>query len=177
MRADLKRPFAVALGCIVLAGAGFAGTIFISLSPLKAAGHGDLAEHVIAISVQPKSVLPDQFTATDKRKIEDAVRAELRAIVAQDAKRAFAKLTPSTQSFFGKPEKFLQAVADELPPILVAKKFSFLGIDRADTTTSEVLITDILGQEWLAQFGVERQESGDWRVKGCVVQANPGQRA
>jgi hypothetical protein len=177
MRADLKRPFAVALGCIVLAGAGFAGTIFISLSPLKAAGHGDPAEHVIAISVQPKSVLPDQFTATDKRKIEDAVRAELRAIVAQDAKRAFAKLTPSTQSFFGKPEKFLQAVADELPPILVAKKFSFLGIDRADTTTSEVLITDILGQEWLAQFEVERQESGDWRVKGCVVQANPGQRA
>ena len=96
---------------------------------------------------------------------------------AQDAKRAFAKLTPSTQSFFGVPEKFLQAVADELPPVLVTKKFSFLGINRAGATTSEVLITDILGQEWLADFEMERQENGAWRVKGCVVQANPGQRA
>jgi hypothetical protein len=127
--------------------------------------------------VQPKSISPDEFGIQDKRKIEDAVRVELRAIVAQDAKRAFAKLTPSTQSFFGAPEKFLQAVADELPPVLVTKKFSFLGINRAGATTSEVLITDILGQEWLADFEMERQENGAWRVKGCVVQANPGQRA
>jgi hypothetical protein len=171
MRASLKSPLALALSCIVLAGVGFAGGSFITLSPLNAAGH------VTAVSVQPKSLSPNAFGDADKRKIEDAVRAELRAIVAQDAQRAFAKLTPSTQSFFGKPDKFLQAVADELPPILVTKKFSFLGIDRAGTTTSEVLITDILGQEWLAQFEVERQENGDWRVKGCVVQANPGQRA
>ena len=171
MRADLKRPFAVSLACIFLAGVGFAGGSFISLSPLNAAGH------VTTVSVQPKSISPDEFGIQDKRKIEDAVRAELRAIVAQDAKRAFAKLTPSTQSFFGAPEKFLQAVADELPPVLVTKKFSFLGINRAGATTSEVLITDILGQEWLADFEMERQENGDWRVKGCVVQANPGQRA
>jgi hypothetical protein len=171
MRANLESPFALALACIVLAGAGFIGGGFVSLSPLNA------ADHVTTVSVQPKSLSPDKFNGLDKHKIEDAVRAELRAIVAQDAKRAFAKLTPSTQSFFGQPEKFLQAVADELPPILVTKRFSFLGIDRTGTTTSEVLITDILGQEWLAQFEVERQESGDWRVKGCVVQANPGQRA
>jgi len=171
MRADLKRPLAVALACIFLAGVGFAGGSFISLSPLNAAGH------VTTVSVQHKSISPDEFGIQDKRKIEDAVRAELRAIVAQDAKRAFAKLTPSTQSFFGVPEKFLQAVADELPPVLVTKKFSFLGINRAGATTSEVLITDILGQEWLADFEMERQENGDWRVKGWVVQANPGQRA
>jgi hypothetical protein len=39
------------------------------------------------------------------------------------------------------------------------------------------LITDVLGQEWLAEFQMERQKSGDWRVKGCVVEAAPGQRA
>jgi len=171
MRADLKRPFALALAFILFAGLGFTGASFVSLSPLNAAGH------VTAVSVKAKSVAPDEFNATDKSKIEDAVRAELRALVAQDAKRAFAKLTPSTQSFFGAPEKFLQAVADELPPVLVTKKFSFLGINRAGATTSEVLITDILGQEWLADFEMERQENGAWRVKGCVVQANPGQRA
>jgi len=170
MRADLKRPFALALAFILFAGLGFTGASFVSLSPLNAAGD------VTAVSVKA-SFAPDEFNATDKSKIEDAIRAELRALVAQDAKRAFAKLTPSTQSFFGRPDKFLQAVADELPPILVTKKFSFLGIDRTGATNSEVLITDVLGQEWLADFEVEKQENGDWRVKGCVVQANPGQRA
>jgi hypothetical protein len=175
MRADLDSPLALILSCIVLAGLGFAGGTFISLSPLNAAS--PVTAPVTAVSVEPKSIPSTRFTDADRRSIQDAIRAELRAIVAQDANRAFAKLTPSTQSFFGKPEKFLQAVADELPPILVTKKFSFLGIDRDGATTSEVLITDILGQEWLANFEVERQESGDWRVKGCVVQANPGQRA
>ena len=68
-------------------------------------------------------------------------------------------------------------MADELPPILVTKQFSFLGIDRSASTVSEVLITDVLGQEWLAEFQMERQKNGDWRVKGCVVEAAPGQRA
>src|SRR5262249_10887451 len=171
MRADLKRPLALALALILFVGFGFTGASFVSLSPLNA------AIHVTAIPVQAESIPPDEFTAIDQGKIEDAVRAEVRALVARDAKRAFAKLTPSTQSFFGQPDKFLKAVADELPPILVTKEFSFLGIDRTGATNSEVWITDVFGQEWLADFEVERQENGDWRVKGCVVQANPGQRA
>ena len=171
MHANLKRPFALVLAFILLAGLGFTGASLISFSPLNA------ASQVTSVTVKAESVPPDEFTAIDKGKIEDAVRAEVRALVARDAKRAFAKLTPSTQSFFGRPDKFLQAVADELPPILVTKKFSFLGIDRTDATNSEVLITDVFGKEWLADFEVERQENGDWRVKGCVVQTNPGQRA
>ena len=50
-------------------------------------------------------------------------------------------------------------------PILVTKKFSFLGIDRTGATNSEVLITDVFGQEWLADFEVERLETRDGRVE------------
>ena len=112
MHANLKRPFALVLAFILLAGFWFTGESLISLSPLNA------ASQVTTVTVKAESVPPDEFTAIDKGKIEDAVRAEVRALVARDAKRAFAKLTPSTQSFFGRPDKFLQAVADELPPIL-----------------------------------------------------------
>ena len=107
MRANLKRPFAFAFSFILLAGLGLAGAGFISLSPLNA------ASQVTAVSVKAESVPPDEFTAIDKGKIEDTVRTEVRALVAQDAKRAFAKLTPSTQRFFGRPDKFLQAIGDD----------------------------------------------------------------
>jgi Domain of unknown function (DUF4864) len=167
----LKGPIAGALVILVSVGTALAGGGFDSLPAIGT------ASHLTPTAVKPDAVAPDSFSATERRSIEDVVRAELRAIVAQDATGAFAKLTPSTQSFFGGPEKFLRAVADELPPILVTKQFSFLGIDRSGSTTSEVLITDVLGQEWLAEFQMERQKNGDWRVKGCVVEAAPGQRA
>jgi hypothetical protein len=167
MRAKLKELTAVALALVVSAGAAF-----ISLSATDAAGL------LTPAAVEPDNASPDPFSAADRRSIENLVRTELRALVAQDAKRAFSKLTPSTQGVFGEPEKFLEAVARELPPIFVTKKFSLIGIDRsARPISQQVLITDILGQEWLANFEVERQDNGDWRVKGCVVEAAPGERA
>jgi hypothetical protein len=167
----LKGPIAGAFVVFVSLGTALAGGGFDSPPPVGT------ANNLTPAAVKPDAIAPESFSATDRRSIEDVVRAALRALVAQDATGAFAKLTPSTQGFFGAPEKFLQAVADELPPILVTKQFSFLGLDRSGSPVSEVLITDILGQEWLAEFQMERQKNGDWRVKGCVVEAAPGQRA
>jgi hypothetical protein len=60
----------------------------------------------ITTLVKPALARPDlagssALTPTDKRSIETLVRAELRALIALDAERAFSNLTPSTQSFFG----------------------------------------------------------------------------
>jgi hypothetical protein len=136
----------------------------------------------ITTLVKPALARPDlagssALTSTDKRSIENLVRAELRALIALDAEHAFSKLTPSTQSFFGKPVRFLQAIA-EVPPILQTRSFAFLGVERSvSRIVQQVLITDSLGQEWIAEFQVERQKSGDWLVEDCIVEAAPGQQA
>ena len=110
--------------------------------------------------------------------IEDAVRIQLTAIAARDAKRAFAKLAPSTQHYFAQPDQYLEAIASDLPPILATRHFAFLGAGRDKTGANQlVLITDGDGRDWLATFQVERQSAGDWRVKDCVVQAAVGQLA
>jgi hypothetical protein len=137
----------------------------------------------ITTLVKPALARPDfagssALTPTDKRSIETLVRAELRALIALDAERAFSKLTPSTQSFFGEPVRFLQAIADKVPPILQTRSFAFLGLERsASRIVQQVLITDSLGQEWIAEFDVEHQKSGDWRVEDCIVEVAPGQQA
>ena len=57
---------------------------------------------------------------------------------------AFATLAPSAQSFFGKPDKFLRSVAEEMPPILLTRTFAFLGAERTENrTVQQVLITDV----------------------------------
>jgi len=170
MHAKLKGPIAGTLVVFVSVGAALAGGVLISPSAIRATN-----------LLNPVLVKPDAAAGcshTDRHSIEDAVRVELRALVAQDAKRAFATLAPSAQSFFGKPDKFLRSVAEEMPPILLTRTFAFLGAERTENrTVQQVLITDSLGQQWLAEFQVERQQAGDWRIKGCVVAAAPGQQA
>jgi hypothetical protein len=119
------------------------------------------------------------LTSTDKRRIENLVRVQIRALVALDAERAFAKLVPSTQSLFIEPVRFLQAIADKVPPILQTRSFAFLGIVEASASrvAQQVLISDSVGQQWIAEFQVERQQSGDWLVEDCIVEAAPGRQA
>jgi hypothetical protein len=131
------------------------------------------------VALKPEPDLPRRgFSTGDKRNIEGAVRAQLRAYVARDADGAFAKLAPSTQRFFGEPDRFLRSIAQEVPAMLDTKRFAFLGIEQAGKQIlQQVLITDSNGQEWLAEFQLEQLDGPDWRIKGCILQSTPGQQA
>ncbi len=121
---------------------------------------------------------PRGFSLTEKRNIEKAIRLQIRAYAARDAEQAFAKLAPSTQRFFGEPNRFLRSLAQEMPTVLDTRRFAFLGVEQiGQRTVQQVLITDSTEHEWLAEFQLEQMKSGDWRVKGCILQSTPGQQA
>ena len=62
--------------------------------------------------------------------------------------------------------------------MLDARRFAFLGVEQIGRrTVQQVLITDSTEHEWLAEFQLEQMKSGDWRVKGCILQSTPGQQA
>jgi hypothetical protein len=118
------------------------------------------------------------MTAGDRRGIEHAVRMQLRAYAARDAEQAFARLSLSTQRLFGAPDRFLRSIAQDVPPMLDTRRFALLGLDQnGSVVVQQVLITDSSGREWLAEFQLEPDSAGAWRIKGCIVQATPGQQA
>jgi hypothetical protein len=130
------------------------------------------------VMLKPDAAVPRGFSSREKRDIEDAVRTQIRAYVTRDAEEAFARLAPSTQRFFGKPDKFLRSIAQEVPTMLDVRRFAFLGVEQVgDRIVQQVLITDSTEYEWLAEFQLEQREGDDWRVKGCILQATPGQQA
>jgi hypothetical protein len=130
------------------------------------------------VMLKPDAAVPRGFSSREKRDIEDAVRTQIRAYVTRDAEEAFARLAPSTQRFFGKPDKFLRSIAQEVPTMLDVRRFAFLGVEQVgDRIVQQVLITDSTEHEWLAEFQLEQREGDDWRVKGCILQATPGQQA
>jgi hypothetical protein len=140
----------------------------------------DPASHPLLkpVLLKPYHSAPNRVTSKEKQEIEDAVRMQIRAYVARDAGKAFAKLAPSTQRFFGEPDRFFRALAEAVPVILNTRRFAFLGAARSgQVIVEQVLMTDGGGREWLAEFQLERVEDEGWRIKGCVIESAPGQQA
>lgn len=190
MPAMFKRALFAGLAGFVLAVAATAATLMATLM----AGHAALSQVPATksmlsqapaakslwqpVMLKPDAAVPRGFSSQEKRNIQDAVRTQIRAYVARDAEEAFATLAPSTQRFFGKPDKFLRSIAQEVPTMLDVRRFAFLGVEQVgDRILQQVLITDSTEHEWLAEFQLEQRKGDDWRIKGCVLQATPGQQA
>lgn len=192
MHAKPNRVALVALVGFVLGGASaFAATAALLIAGafiggLHTIGHAAMPSALTArallqpAALQQETAAPtlSNVNAADKRRIQEAVRTQILAYAGRDAARAFATLAPSTQQLFGKPDAFLRSVAQEMPAIFETRRFAFLGLEeRRDGVVQQVLITDGMGQEWLAEFELEEHEHGHWRIKACIAQATPGQQA
>jgi hypothetical protein len=184
MQAMLKRALIASLAGFVLAVAAAAATVVATYPATLLTSHAVLVSAPAAnplwhpVLLKPDAAGPRGFSSREKRNIEDAVRTQIRAYVARDAEEAFATLVPSTQRFFGKPDKFLRSIAQEVPTMLDVRRFAFLGVEQiGDRIVQQVLITDSTEHEWLAEFQLEQRKGDDWRIKGCILQATPGQQA
>ena len=169
-------PLGAGLAGFFLAGAGVAAMHLDGRAALPSPRAANPLLHQARLKTEadpPRSVSP-----SEKRSIEAAIRAQIRAYATRDAEQAFAQLAPSTQRFFGEPHRFLRSIAQDVPVILETKRFAFLGVEQTGRrTVQQVLITDSMGQEWLAEFQLEQLAGEGWRIKGCVLQAAPGQQA
>ena len=167
-----------AFGCVALVAtqmATLAGTLLASHQAFAAAA---AAAKSLLQPTALRAEAPTGFSLTERRNIENAIRLQIRAYAARDATQAFAKLAPSTQRFFGEPDRFLRSLAQDMPTVLDTRRFAFLGVEQiGQRTVQQVLITDSTEHEWLAEFQLEQMKSGDWRVKGCILQSTPGQQA
>ena len=181
MQAKLKRAIWASLAGFAFAGVALVATQMATLAGTLLASHQAFAAAAAEPLLQPTALraeAPTGFSLTERRNIENAIRLQIRAYAARDAKQAFAKLAPSTQRFFGEPDRFLRSLAQDMPTVLDTRRFAFLGVEQVgQRTVQQVLITDSTEHEWLAEFQLEQMKGGDWRVKGCILQSTPGQQA
>lgn len=182
MQAKLKGAMWASFAGFAFAGLALIATQMATLAGTLMASHEAFASAAVAKPLlQPvalRAESPRGFSPAEKRNIENAVRLQIRAYAARDAERAFAKLSPSTQRFFGGPDRFLRSLAQEVPTVLDTRRFAFLGVEQIGRRiVQQVLITDSTEHEWLAEFQLEQLSSGDWRIKGCILQSTPGQQA
>jgi hypothetical protein len=107
-------------------------------------------------------------TSDEVVEIRGVIHRQIDALRRDDARRAFALVSPGVQAQFGTPERFLEAVRTSYRPVYRPLGVVFLAMTvLGGEVVQEVRLTDHRGAVWLAYYAMQRQNDGSWRMNGC----------
>ncbi|MCJ2012581.1 DUF4864 domain-containing protein [Methylobacterium sp. J-076] len=93
-----------------------------------------------------------------------------------DAPTAYAQAAPAIRDVFPNADLFLGMVRTQYQPVYRHRSFVFgTARDLGDTAVGQsVAIQDESGTDWTADYTLERQPDGEWRITGCRLTKAPG---
>jgi hypothetical protein len=114
----------------------------------------------------------------------EAEQAAARAVISRqaeafgrdDASTAYAQAAPAIRDIFPNPDLFLGMVRNQYKPVYRHRSFVFgTARDVGETSVSQtVAIQDEFGTDWTAEYTLDRQPDGEWRITGCRLIKAPG---
>jgi hypothetical protein len=108
------------------------------------------------------------ITADDLAEIHAVIDRQIDAFKRDDAKSAFALVSPDVQEAFGTPERFLATVRVSYRAVYRPARVIFLGLTvMGSDVVQQVRLTDRSGAVWHAYYAMQRQKDGSWRTNGC----------
>ena len=116
------------------------------------------------------------FSGWAQAGVTDEEVAEIRAVINRqidafkrdDARSAFALVSPDVQEAFGSPERFLDTVRVSYRAVYRPAQVAFLGLTVIGTDAVQaVRLVDRSGAVWHAYYAMQRQKDGSWRTNGC----------
>lgn len=118
---------------------------------------------VYASGLQPQA-------QADGGEVSTVVRAQLQALAAEDAGKAFALADAHLRTRYGNAEEFLDSVRSQYPMVLKPASVLFLKPQATDTLAMQkVRVTDGEGYGWLLTYVLHR-EGTQWLIRNCLVE-------
>ena len=107
----------------------------------------------------------------DARAVRAVVEAQLQAMAAGDAERAFSFAAPAIRTQFGDAQRFMAMVAGSYPMVIRPAGTVFFQptLDTDGDVLQVVQLRDSAGKLWRAAYLMARLPGNVWRVAGCVV--------
>jgi hypothetical protein len=124
------------------------------------------------LSAGPVLAAPDVApSATDMAAIRAVIQGQLNAFKTDDANQAFAYASPAIQSIFKNPDAFLSMVRTGYRPVYRPREVEFRDLVAVEGRwTQRVLVVGPDGVPVVAQYVMEKQPDGTWRIDGCVFE-------
>jgi hypothetical protein len=107
-------------------------------------------------------------SSKDLADIRSVINRQIDAFRRDDARGAFALVSPGAQHSFGTPERFLDVVRMAYRAVYRPSRVAFLDLMViSGDVVQQVQVTDLAGGVWVAYFSMQRQSDGTWRTNGC----------
>lgn len=133
---------------------------------------------LLALQGWASTAMAAPFTDADAKAVRQVVEAQLAALAADDAVKAFSYAAPNVREAVGSPEGFLAMVQRGYPVVYRPATVAFLKANgKDDDVIQRVQMVDAEGESWLAIYSLQRQKNRTWRITGCSVVENKGRMA
>ncbi len=141
---------------------------------------GRLLLGLLALLALSGPALAETPSAAEARAVRQVIEAQLQALAADDAVRAFLYASAAIRSQFGDANAFMTMVRQAYPMVIRPAATAFYQPERVDGAVLQVVqLRDADGHRWLATYQMvrqldARQVPGPWRINGCAVVPDGG---
>jgi len=112
----------------------------------------------------------------DGAAIRAVISHQLGAFLKDDQTAAFADASPTIQAIFHDPETFMQMVRSAYQPVYRASGVEFRELGMVEgRLVQRVYMVGPDGIAVLADYEMQRQPDGSWRINGCSIARAPDQ--
>ena len=107
----------------------------------------------------------------DAAAIRSVIEGQLNAFMADNAPQAFSYASPAIQSIFKDPDTFMSMVRAGYQPVYRPQEVEFRDLAPVEGRwTQRVLVVGPDGVPVVAQYIMEKQPDGSWRIDACVFE-------
>jgi hypothetical protein len=112
----------------------------------------------------------------DAAAIRSVISHQLGAFLKDDQAAAFADASPTIQQIFHDPETFMRMVRTAYQPVYRSSGVEFRELGMVDgRLVQRVYMVGPDGVGVLADYEMQRQPDGSWRINGCSIERAPDQ--
>ena len=107
----------------------------------------------------------------ERNAIRAVVQAQLDAFQRDDGAAAFGYASPSIRAMFRSPEQFMKMVREGYAPVYRSRQVEFRDVVQwRGRITQRVRLIGPDGVPVIANYLMERQDDGSWRIDGCILE-------
>jgi Domain of unknown function (DUF4864) len=137
-----------------------------------------LARLIGALMVAVGLALPaaaDDIGAGDAAAIHSIIQQQIDAFRADDGAAAYDFASPTIRTIFPSVEQFMDMVRGQYQPIYRPRSVAFGPLaDSPLGPLQKVFLVGPDGKSYVAEYTLQRQPDGTWKIDGCVLLPDEG---
>ncbi len=107
----------------------------------------------------------------DASQFQTIIAGQLQAFKADNGSEAYSFAAPTVKQVFPDAESFMAMVQRGYPMVYRNQSYEFgaLGQDALGRPTQQVKITGLNGEHYVADYAMQQQPDGSWKIAGCTL--------